>query len=105
MIQMTKRKEYPYMELPQNYIKYAESCIDELDMILRIYNLPQDTIVYEQIKEKYRQLRIYFSIPKLLDNDLSDKDRLFYDTLQTIVAVIINKWEKEIDSLIKRGLL
>lgn len=94
MIQMVKREEYPYMELPQNYIKYAESCINEIDMILHIYNLPQDTIVYTEIKEKYERLRIYFYVSKLLEDDLSDNDRLFYETLSTVATAIVTKWEK-----------
>lgn len=104
MIQMIKREEYPQMEVPQSYIKYVELCIDELDMILHIYNLPQDIIEYDKIKEVNEKLRIYFRIPKLSE-ELYDEEYLIYNTLQTIVFAIIDKWERHVDILNKKGLL
>lgn len=104
MIEMIKREKYPFADVPENYIQYVEDCVDEIDMILSVYNLPLDTVEYVYIKEKYGRLDIHLNIPKLSE-ELTREERIFYDTLRTIVVAISRKWQREVYDLLRNGRL
>ena len=100
----TRRYEYPYMEVPLSYIVYVKNCVNEVDLILRLYKLPLDTVRYVDIKEKYGRLDIHYSIPKLFE-DLPREDQVLYDTLNTVVEAIIQKWQRTVYDLVRYGRL
>ena len=96
---------YPYMEIPQNWSPIVMNFFDECYELLDRYNLPRDTVQFLETKEKYNQLRIYFSVNKLLDDDITGLDCILYKSIEALIAVIVEKYEKTIKYMVKEGLL
>lgn len=98
-------RDYPYMEIPQEWRLTLYEFFDEYDSLMDRYNLPYDTIEFSQIKEKFNKLRIYYSVNKLLEDDLTGLDYIMYKAIDGLMAVIVEKYEKIIDYKVKKGLL
>lgn len=98
-------KDYHYMDIPKNWIPYVSMFMDEVDKLLSIYNLPPETVEYLDVKEKFNQLRIYYCIPKLMEDELTDDDYELHHTLEGIVSLLVDKYERKIKIAIEKGLL
>jgi len=98
--------DYPYVEIPKNWVDTVLNCLDEINALLDYYNYPRDTVDIMEVKEKYNTLRIFFCIPQLLDDEgLTGLDLLNLKTLENFVAVIVEKYEKLIKMKIANGEL
>lgn len=99
--------DYPYMEVPNSWANTIMDCINEIDLLLSIYNLSSNTVEYTEIKEKFNGLRIYYSIPKFINecDEMDEKDLIFHKALDGIIYLIIDKYEKLIAHKIKTGEL
>lgn len=100
-----KENEYPYIETPLDWQPIIRELIDTMDSILYLYDLPRNTIEYNQIKSKYNTLRIYACVPELLELDLSDNSYPLYSSISNMLNFLSPSCERYIDSLIKQNLL
>jgi hypothetical protein len=98
-------EQYPYIETPQSWIFIVQEFIDSVDSLLCLYNLPIETVSYDQIKSKYNTLRIYLSIPQLLELDYSDSKYELYSSISNTVNFLAQSYEGRVGYLIKNGLL
>lgn len=102
---MRNEEDYPYMEVPQDWIVIVTKLIDTIDCILSQYNLPLDTIEYHQIKSKHNQLRVYYGIPMLFELEYEDDNYALYSAIGSIIDRVINNCEKYVDYLVKNNLI
>ena len=56
----------------------------------------KDDVVYDQCKEKFGQLRIYFTIPKFFQDEVSDEMYSKLDKLSTEIGMIVMDAETEV---------
>lgn len=94
-----------YCETPSTWYNTIHDMIDEIDSLLKLYNLSSDTISYDQIKEKYSTLRTYWHLGVELEDDLTDEQQLFYRCLNGMICAIVEKYEKLIKLKIEKGIL
>ena len=99
-----KQDDYPYYECPESWFKDINDMVDELYKLLSIYNLPKSELVFEQIKEKNGQIRVYITLVRQLE-DLNDEEYIFYNCLSGIVEAIIQKYERLIKYKISNKLI
>lgn len=97
--------EYPYYETPESWFPILDDFVSEVNNILDMYNLPRDSVELIQTKEKFGQLRIYYSINRLLDDDLSGLDLIMYKALDSLISIIVDKYESIVRYKVKIGEL
>lgn len=97
--------EYPYIETPTDWIPIIKEFVDIMDSILYLYDLPRDVIEYNQIKSKYNTLRIYASVPKLLELDFGDDDYTLYSSVSNVLQYLSQSCENKIAQLLNQNLL
>lgn len=94
-----------YLETPQEWIPYIQSMVEEVSILLSIYGYTlKNDFKFEQIKEKYDSLRVYYTfIPTLQCECDSESRRL--NVIDDMISIIIAKWEREIKLLVEDGRL
>lgn len=94
-----------YLETPTEWIPYIQSMVEEISILLSIYGYTlKNDFKFEQIKEKYDSLRVYYTfIPALRCDDDSESRRL--KVIDDMISIVISKWEREVKYLIEDGRL
>lgn len=101
-------RDYPYFETPENWTPIIKEMINEIDLVLSLYNLESSSVEYTQVKEKFGKLCVYYLFKPLFDLSMESVDGdelLFYKTIDDIIYLLIEKAEKTIDYKVKKGLL
>lgn len=87
-----------YLEIDENKHKHiVQDMINEINLLLGKYKLPDDIIEISQIKEKWGRLRVYVCIPRLielaLDDECDEQEYYILNEVQSKLEFIIDKYE------------